>query len=324
MKKLLTVLSVLMATVITYCGPSKQTIELMNQAKDIFGAIPVEMPGSSNESAEKIALGKKLYFEKSLSSDNTVSCNSCHNVEGKGSGTDNAPTSTGIKGQKGGRNAPTVLNAGFHIAQFWDGRAADLKAQAKGPILNPIEMGMKNPKEVMEKLKSIPEYSELFSKAFPDQKDPLTYDNLADAIAAFERTLVTHDRFDDFMNGNAKALSPDEQTGLKTFIDTGCNGCHNGPLLGGNSYQKLGAVNDYNTSDIGRFAVTKKEEDKKVFKVPSLRNIAITGPYFHDGSVSTLEDAVKKMAYHQLGKEISEQDISQITTFLKTLTDKTK
>jgi len=324
MRKLLTVLSVLMATLITYCGPSKQTIELMNQTKDIFGTIPVEMPGSANESAEKISLGKKLYFEKSLSSDNTVSCNSCHNVEGKGSGTDNAPTSTGIKGQKGGRNAPTVLNAGFHIAQFWDGRAADLKAQAKGPILNPIEMGMKDAKEVMEKLKSIPEYSELFSKAFPDQKDPLTYDNLADAIAAFERTLITLDRFDDFMNGNAKALSPDEQTGLKTFIDTGCNGCHNGPLLGGNSYQKLGAINDYNTSDMGRFAVTKKEEDKKVFKVPSLRNIAITGPYFHDGSIATLEDAVKKMAYHQLGKEISEQDISQITTFLKTLTDKTK
>jgi cytochrome c peroxidase len=214
------------------------------------------------------------------------------------------------------------LNAGFHIAQFWDGRAATLADQAKGPILNPVEMGMPGEKAVVEKLSKIPEYTEAFAKAFPGVKNPLTYQNLADAIAAFERTLITRDRFDDFLNGNDSALTKAEVLGLQTFLNQGCVTCHMGPLLGGNSYRKIGQVNPYDTKDLGRFELTKKEEDRFVFKVPSLRNVALTEPYFHDGSAATLPDAVSKMAFHQLGKKLNEQEISEIVTFLKALTDK--
>ena len=301
------------------CGPSPETLELVKSAKEIIGKVPDKMPGSESDTPDKIALGKKLYFEKGLSSDNSISCNSCHNVENKGNGTDNQQFSSGVNGKKGGRNAPTVLNAGFHIAQFWDGRAATLADQAKGPILNPIEMAMPDANSVIKKIKGIAEYPELFKKAFPDDKDPVTYNNLASAIASFERTLVTHDRLDKFLGGNFKALSKAEIEGLKTFMDTGCTTCHHGPLLGGNSYRKIGLVNEYQTKDKGRFEVTKDKDDMYFFKVPSLRNVALTGPYFHDGSVETLNDAVKKMGFHQLGKNLSDDEINKIVTFLKTL-----
>lgn len=315
------VLSFLSAT-FSACGPSGETIKLMGEAKDLFGPIPDKMPNAENDTEARIELGRKLYFETALSVDDTISCNNCHNVLEKGSGTDNLPTSTGVKKQKGGRNSPTVWNAGFHIAQFWDGRSKDLQDQAKGPILNPIEMAMPDEASVIKKIQRIKEYEMLFIKAFPQNKAPMTYDNLAEAIAAFERTLLTKDRFDDFVNGDQNALNREEQEGLRLFVDTGCASCHNGPIFGGNSYKKMGIVEPYSTKDFGRYQITKKEEDKYYFKVPSLRNIAVTNPYFHDGSVNSLDDAVKKMAWHQLGKKLSDEKSKKIVAFLKTLTGK--
>lgn len=328
----LTFLGILLVT----CGPSEKTKKLIDDSKEIFGTIPDKMPGGEVDTPELIQLGEKLYFEKRLSANDTQSCNSCHNVVGKAAGVDNLPTSPGAFGKNGVRNSPTVLNAGFHIAQFWDGRAKDLKEQAKGPILNPVEMAMPSASEVEKKIGQIPEYQELFAKAYPDsltkensntltRAQKITYDNITGAIAAFERTLKTQDRFDDFQKGNHKALSIEEQEGLEKFIATGCITCHVGPLLGGNSFRKLGQINPYeNSSDKGRQDLTKNSSDAFVFKVPSLRNVAITGPYFHDGKITTLEEAVKKMAHLQLGKDLSDSDTKLIVTFLKTLTDKNR
>jgi cytochrome c peroxidase len=306
------------------CGPSEKSKELMKKGEQLFGSLPEKMPGSENDTPDLINLGKKLYMETALSENNTQSCNSCHNVLEKGGGVDNKPTSPGAFGKNGDRNSPTVLNAGFHISQFWDGREKDLVGQAKGPILNPIEMAMPNEKTAVDRISSIPEYLDLFSKAFGGE-GKITYENIAIAIAAFERTLRTTDRFDDFIKGDHKALSQIEQEGLETFISTGCTTCHSGPLFGGRTYMKMGLVNPYeNKEDLGRYNVTKSESDKYVFKVPSLRNIAITGPYFHDGKVETLEEAVTKMAYLQLGKEMKDSDVKKVTAFLKALTDKNR
>lgn len=295
--------------------------ELRTAAKEAIGVIPEKMPGAEKDTPELILLGEKLYFEKRLSQNNSMSCNTCHRVdEGRG-GVDNEPTSPGAFGKRGGRNSPTVLNAGFQFAQFWDGRAEDLAAQAKGPILNPIEMAMASDKDVLERIRSFAEYQPMFEKAFPKGDDRVTYDNIAQAIAAFERTLITRDRFDEFQNGY-DTLNAQELRGLDLFLNTGCTTCHNGPVLGGNAYHKLGLVNKYETSDLGRYDVTKEDGDKQFFKVPMLRNIELTYPYFHDGKQKTLEDAVKSMAWLQLGKELTEAEVKDITAFLKTLTDK--
>lgn len=322
MNKLVLISSIIAALV--SCGPSQKTVELQKKAKAAFGTLPDKMPGGEKDTADLIALGEKLFFETKLSENDTQSCNSCHNVKDKGGGVDNQATSTGAFGKKGGRNAPTVLNAGFHIAQFWDGRAATLVDQAKGPILNPIEMAIKSEKDAVDKISKAEGYAALFEKAFPSDKEKITYDNIAKAIAAFERTLKTNDRFDDWMNGNSKAMNEEEVKGLETFMDAGCNGCHFGNALGGNGYRKLGERNAYETADLGRFEVTKNEADKYVFKVPSLRNILLTGPYFHDGSIATIEEAVKKMGYHQLNKELTDAEIKSIVAFLNTLTDKAR
>lgn len=322
MKQYLIYFSLLVAVI--HCGPKVDYADLRTRAKSAFGTIPAKMPGGEKDTPELIALGKMLYNERRLSVNDTQSCASCHVVEGKKGGVDNTKFSPGAKGSLGGRNAPTTLNAGFHIAQFWDGRAATLSDQAKGPILNPVEMGMPNEKTVTDKLSKIAEYKEAFAKAFPGAKNPITYQNLADAIAAFERTLITRDRFDDFIQGNDKALSKEEIAGLQSFMSQGCTTCHIGPLLGGNSYRKMGQARPYDTKDMGRYEVTKKEEDKFLFKVPSLRNVALTEPYFHDGSAATLSDAVAKMAFHQLGKQLGEKDVANIVAFLKALTDKSR
>lgn len=298
--------------------------ELRQTGKAVLGTIPDKMPGAESDTPAMIELGRTLFFDVRLSANNTQSCNSCHGLDQRHGGVDYAPTSLGDAGQRGGRNAPTVLNAGFHVAQFWDGRAADLAAQAKGPILNPVEMGMHGETAVLEKLSTVPGYGEAFSKAFPGDAKPLNYDNLARAIAAFERTLVTHDRFDDFLKGEDGALNEHERKGLQTFVSVGCVGCHNGPLFGGNSFQKIGVVNAYKTEDLGRFVVTKDEADKFKFKVPSLRNIEITAPYFHDGSQATLEGTVREMAWLQLGRKLTDEEVDSIVTFLHTLTDKSR
>ncbi|PJZ68810.1 cytochrome-c peroxidase [Leptospira perolatii] len=316
---------IVLLTLSVACGPSEKSKRLMDDSKKTFGTIPEKMPGSEKDTPERVALGEKLYFEKRLSANDSQACNSCHNVNGKSAGVDNLPTSPGAFGKNGDRNSPTVLNAGFHLAQFWDGRAPNLQAQAKGPILNPIEMAMPSASEVEKKISAIPEYVDLFGKAFPAEEKKITYDNLAEAIAAYERTLITKDRFDDFQNGNHRTLNSDEQKGLETFLSIGCIACHNGPLLGGNSFRKLGQVNSYeNTNDKGRHNVTKNPADLFVFKVPSLRNVALTGPYFHDGKIPTLEEAVKKMGHLQLGKELSSEEVNSIVSFLKTLSDKNR
>jgi cytochrome c peroxidase len=298
----------------------KKVEELRTAAKEAIGVLPDKMPGAEKDTADLVKLGEKLYFEKRLSENNTMSCNTCHRVDNGLGGVDNEITSPGAFGKRGGRNSPTVLNAGFQLAQFWDGRAEHLEAQAKGPILNPIEMAMPSDKDVLDRIKSFAEYQALFEKAFPKGDDRVTYDNIANAIAAFERTLITHDRFDEFQHGYNK-LNAQELRGLETFMNTGCTTCHNGPLLGGNQYHKVGLVNKYETSDLGRFEVTKDESDKYKFKVPMLRNIELTYPYFHDGKQKTLEEAVKTMAWLQLGKELTDAEVKDITAFLKTLTD---
>jgi cytochrome c peroxidase len=282
------------------------------------------MPGAEKDSPELVKLGEKLFFDTRLSENRTISCNTCHRVDAQRGGVDNEPTSPGAFGKRGGRNSPTVLNAGFQFAQFWDGRGEDLEAQAKGPILNPIEMAMSSDTQVLERLRAATEYKPMFEKAFPTGDDRITYDNVSRAIAAYERTLVTRDRFDDWQNGDDKALDARELRGLDLFVNTGCTTCHSGPVLGGNQYQKVGLVNRYETADLGRYDVTRDESDKHKFKVPMLRNVALTAPYFHDGKQKTLGETVKSMAWLQLGKELSDSEVDDIVAFLQTLTDKTR
>ena len=230
------------------------------------------------------------------------------------------PTSLGHKGERGERNSPTVYNAAFHFVQFWDGRAATIEEQAKGPILNPVEMGMSGDVAVIDKLRAIPGYQPLFAAAFPNQPQPITYDNIALAIGAFERKLVTPAPFDRYLAGDTGALTEQQQLGLAKFMDNGCIICHTGPLLGGSMYQKLGLVKPYPSKDPGRAKVTNSPADQNIFKVPSLRNIAQTGPYFHDGSLKTLPETVKVMGEYQLGRQLSDQDVALIVDFLGSLT----
>ncbi|RFC47401.1 MAG: cytochrome c peroxidase [Verrucomicrobia bacterium] len=286
----------------------------------LFGKLPAEWPNPANPSTpEKIALGRMLYFEPRLSLSQEISCNSCHGLASFG--VDGKPFSDGHAGHKTGRNSPTVLNAAAHLAQFWDGRAADVEAQAKGPILAGGEMAMPNEAYVIQVLKSIPGYQPHFAAAFPGEKDPVTYDNVAKAIGAFERKLSTPSRFDDYLDGKEDALTADEKRGLSKFLSTGCTACHNGPVLGGMLYQKVGLVKPWPfLNDEGRSKISGNPAEKGFFKVPSLRNIAETGPYFHDGSVNSLEVAVALMAEYQLGRQLPTEDVADIAAFLRSLT----
>ncbi len=299
--------------------------ELRAKANQLLGALPSRMPGSENDTAGLIGLGRKLYFDKRLSLNRAISCNTCHVLDHWKGGVDGEPTSDGVFGRRGERNAPTVLNAGLHFAQFWDGRAPNLEEQAKVPILRAVEMAMPSEAEVLKRLRAVSSYRTRFAKAFPGAGQPFTFDDVAKAIAAFERTLITHDRFDDFLKGDDRALNRRELKGLELFLSKGCATCHHGPLLGANSYQKMGLAHPYqNQEDKGRYTVTKAENDLYQFKVPSLRNIALTAPYFHDGSQAKLEDAVAKMAYLQLDRKLAPEDIALITKFLRTLSDKVR
>jgi cytochrome c peroxidase len=263
-----------------------------------------------------------LYYDTRLSKNHDISCNSCHPLGRFGA--DGEPTSPGHGGVRGERNSPSVYNAALHIAQFWDGRAADLEEQAKGPVLNPVEMGMPSEDYVLTVLGSIPAYRSLFHTAFPTEgdEDVVTFDNFAKAVAAFERKLMTPGAFDAFLAGDTSALTEPQLEGLATFIDTGCVTCHQGPAVGGGMFQKLGLVKPYGSEDPGRFKVTGEERDRNVFKVPSLRNVAQTAPYFHDGSIETLDAAIRIMAEHQLGVELEKEQVVSIRSFLNTLTGK--
>lgn len=296
---------------------AEQKAPILDDAqRKMFQPLP-EHFGAATEA--QITLGKTLFHDPRLSKGQDVSCNSCHTLTRYG--VDGAPTSTGFKGQLGGRNSPTVFNAAGHSSQFWDGRAKDVEEQAKGPVLNPVEMAMKDDKEVVALLRTIPGYLPLFNAAFPDDKVSITWDNYARAVGAFERQLVTPSRFDAWARGDDKALTEEEQKGALLFMQTGCMACHMGPLFGGTSFQKVGAVKPWpNQADHGLMDLTKKDTDDMMFKVPSLRNIEKTAPYFHDGKTASLEEAVTMMARHQLGRELTPEEVKSIVTFLKTLT----
>lgn len=316
---------------LTGCGPSPQKPlpdafpGLLDKAKVVFSPItdPVDNP-ENPITTEKVILGRTLYFDKRLSKDETLSCNSCHDLQTFG--VDNETTSDGVGGLKGERNSPTVLNAAYHFSQFWDGRAKDVEEQAGGPILNPVEMAMPDQEAVLKRLQAVEGYRKLFAAAFPGEEQPVNYVNLQKAIGAFERKLITPSRFDEYLKGNTEALTTDEKRGLQTFMDVGCTACHSGTVLGGQMYQKFGLAGNYwdftqsSRVDNGRFLVTKSESDKFIFKVPSLRNIEKTHPFFHDGSVTDLAEAVKIIAKLQLNRDLTEDQVNEIVIFLKTLT----
>ncbi len=288
------------------------------------------IPKDNPMTPAKIELGKQLFFEKRLSHTSEVSCNSCHDVTG--SGTDGLRFSNGIKGQKGGRNSPTVWNAAYMAVQFWDGRAPSLEEQAKGPMINPVEMGMPSHDEVVKRLGDIPDYRKRFTQVFG--KDGLTIANVARALAAYERTLVTpNSAYDRFLKGNFKAMNPSALNGLKLVQSVGCTACHfgatfNGPQKAGQGfYQKFPLIpgSEYEqkyklTEDAGRFVATKNEADRGMWRVPTWRNVALTAPYFHNGSVATLDEAVRVMAKTQLGKTLTEKEVTDIVAFLNSLT----
>ncbi|MGE8360731.1 cytochrome-c peroxidase [Pseudomonas sp.] len=276
------------------------------------------IPAAEITDPGKVELGKQLFFDPRLSRSGFISCNSCHNLSMGGS--DNLPTSIGHHWQEGPINSPTVLNASMNLAQFWDGRAADLKEQAAGPISNPKEMAFTHVLAI-DTLRSIPQYREAFKQVYT--LDEITLDAVTDAIAEFEKTLVTpNSRFDQWLNGDDTAISTAELEGYELFKSIGCVACHNGPALGGNSFQKMGLVEPYETRNPaeGVAGLTGKDADRFKFKVPTLRNVELTYPYFHDGAYWALEDAVDVMARLQLGRTLSPDEVGKITAFLKTLT----
>jgi cytochrome c peroxidase len=299
--------------------------ELRDLAASLFEPIPAtppDVPGLA-QTPEQVELGKMLYFERRLSESHNISCDSCHSL-GTG-GVDLQETSIGHLWQRGPRNAPTVLNSVYNTAQFWDGRAGDLVEQAGGPLVNPIEMGT-TAEHAVEMIEAIPGYAEPFARAYPDQDDPINFENLRQAIAAYEATLVTPNApFDRWLTGEADALSAEQKEGLQLFVDSGCASCHSGMNLGGQMYAPFGVVEKPGAdllppADRGRFEVTKTVDDEYVFKVPMLRNIELTPPYFHSGKSCDLGQAVGVMAASQLGVELASGEVEKITAFLRTLT----
>ncbi|MDH5229485.1 MAG: cytochrome-c peroxidase [Gammaproteobacteria bacterium] len=306
----------------------------MSFTAQAFEPLPANppIPADNPMTAAKIELGKQLFFDPRLSIDGTISCNSCHNV--MSSGTDNRSVSVGVAGAKGGRSAPTVWNAAFLSAQFWDGRAATLEDQAKGPILAHVEMAMPSADAAVKRIKSIPGYVQSFKAVFAGE-DPVTYDNMAKAIATYERTLITpNSPFDRYMRGDKTAMTDQAVRGMKTAESVGCTSCHNGPnfsgpalpagtpflqkfpTYSGSSYEKKYDL----ASDLGRYGVTKDASDKNMWRVPTWRNVAITAPYFHNGKVETLSEAIRVMAKTQLNKDLSNKQVADIEAFLHSLT----
>jgi cytochrome c peroxidase len=305
-----------------------------NAAAYDWQALPEQAPAPADNptTPEKVELGRLLYFDPRFSMTGTVSCNSCHNL--MLGGDDNRPVSMGVHGKMGGRSAPTVWNAAFASSQFWDGRAATLEDQAKGPVANPVEMGMPDVENAMDRVRAIPGYKPYFVKAFGGD-NPLTVDNAAKAVAAFERTMITpNSPYDRFVKGDKSALSEQQQRGMQLFADTGCVSCHSGPAFNGPAMQAgtgffmkfpTFADNEYVkkyelTRDKGRFDVTHDKADMHLFKVPTLRNVALTAPYFHNGSVKTLDEAVRVMAKTQLNKDLDDAQVGDLVAFLDGLT----
>lgn len=289
------------------------SLTLITRADELIKPIPLQIYVNT----EKASLGEKLFFDTRLSRDDTIACVSCHNiVQG---GADTTPVSFGVEGRSGTLNSPTVFNSIYNIAQFWDGRAEDLQQQASGPIQNHVEMDS-NEQELIKKLSTDNDYTKAFNDIYPDG---ITLDNITNAIAEYEKTLITPNaRFDKFLRGDVNAISKDEKAGYMLFKNYGCISCHNGINIGSNMFQKFGIFKHYQDAQnsLGRYNVTKNEVDKYYFKVPTLRNIVKTAPYFHDGSAQTLEEAVNKMGRYQLGRNLSKEDIAKLVLFLHTLT----
>ena len=297
---------------------------LRDKAADFFNPLPSTIPALNDNAVtpEKVDLGKALFFDPRLSASGVFSCYSCHNLTTGGD--DNMETSVGHGWQKGPRNAPTVLNAVLNEAQFWDGRAEDLAAQAKGPIQAGVEMA-NTPEAVEATLNSMPAYVTWFNAAFPGEEKAANFDNMAKAIEAFEATLITPAPFDAWLNGDDNALSADQKAGLELFIDKGCSSCHSGVNVGGHGYYPFGLIEKPGSEilpegDKGRFAVTDTADDEYVFRASPLRNIAQTAPYFHSGKVWDLKVAVQIMAESQLGEELSDPEADQLVAFLDSLT----
>jgi len=280
------------------------------------------IPQQVDVNKDKAELGKKLFFDKRLSTDNSISCATCHDLK-SGFGADGKALSNGVNGRLGNRNSPTVFNATFNFKQFWDGRAHDLVEQARGPVINPVEMGMATWDEVVKKLSADSDYQASFSRLFADD---ISEETIVAAIAEYEKTLITpNSPFDQFLRGDESALSAQQKKGYELFKAYGCVSCHQGQNVGGNMFQKMGVLKDINlmsgslNEDLGRYEVTKNEWDKRVFKVPSLRLAVKTPPYFHDGSVNTIEEAVDIMIEFQLGRTVPKDDRSSIIAFLESL-----
>ena len=298
---------------------------LLAQARGLFKPLPKVMESPENPvTPEKVALGRLLFFETRVSVDGTVGCVRCHQVSL--AATDALPKSVGALGRLNPRNAPTVLNAAQEFVEHWRGDRKSVEDQATQALVGPPSFGNPDYASAMAKLAAIPGYPELFAKAFPNEKEPVTPENWGKAIGAYERTLVTPSPFDAYLEGDATALSPAQEARLGEFVQTGCPACHNGVGIGGSMYQKFGLIEDYwkatgsQEIDKGRFDVTKNPADTYIFKVPSLRNVARTPPYFHDGSVATLPEAVRIMARVQLGRTLTDAQVAHIVTFLESLT----
>jgi len=285
-----------------------------------FAPLPESFQSESNPiTEEKVTLGRTLYHDPRLSLGDDVSCATCHPLDQYG--VDGFPVSLGHLGQPGTRNSPTVFNAAGQIAQFWDGRAATVEEQVEGPLVNPVEMAMPSTEAAETKLREMPEYREAFARAFPADDDPVTYRNMTLSIGAFERTLVTPSLWDAFLSGDDSALSDAEKHGFQVFTSVGCMTCHRGALVGGDMYQRLGAVKAWpDTGDLGRYEVTGYERDRLVFKVPALRNVTRTAPYFHDGSIETLDEAIHLMGEYQLGRTLNADEVRAIRMWLGSLT----
>lgn len=305
-------------------APADEKAAAVEQEKPAVVAVePLQpLPSSVNVNMDKVLLGRSLYHDTALSGDGTISCATCHALDGGGA--EPRKTSIGINGHVGPINAPTVLNSGFNFVQFWDGRAKDLQEQAAGPVANPGEMG-ETWENVVEKLKKNPEYVAGFSKLY---EDGITQNNVTDAIAEYEKSLITPSRFDAYLLGDEDAITEAEKEGYAAFKEAGCTACHTGIIVGGTMFQKMGLVADYfkdrgtpiADADLGRFNVSKNPAEKHFFKVPTLRNIELTAPYLHDGSRDTLEETVQIMGKYQLGRELSQAQIKSIVAFLKSLT----
>ncbi|RRD88891.1 cytochrome-c peroxidase [Conchiformibius steedae] len=307
--------------------PNPEEIELLTQAQGIFQPLPSfeEANKEHHLNDDQVKLGQQLWYDTRLSLGNDISCNTCHLLTTHG--VDNKPTSPGHNGAPGVRNSPTVLNAFLLKTQFWDGRAPNIEEQAKHPIINPIEMAMPNHEEVERKIAAIPGYVKQFQSAYAQNGGKVSINNIAHALGAFQRTLLTPSRWDSYLKGDTNALNEQEKRGIKSFINNGCVACHSGVTLGGDLFQKFGLVKGpywdlihSKNRDEGVFDITKKEEDRFVFRVAGLRNVGKTAPYFHNGSIADLGEAVSIMGEAQLGKTLSKQDVDDIVAFLHSTT----